>query len=60
MPCDISDVGQIKAAVKKVTEAYGRIDILVNNAFDPTVPFSSIVDLSVEQLQRNFEVGPIA
>ncbi|CAH2404090.1 SDR family NAD(P)-dependent oxidoreductase [Mesorhizobium escarrei] len=40
--------------------AYGGVDVLVNNAFDPSAPFSSIIELSVEQLQRNFEVGPIA
>jgi 3-oxoacyl-[acyl-carrier protein] reductase len=39
---------------------FGGIDILVNNAFDPSAPFSSIIDLSLEQLQRNFEMGPIA
>ncbi|SCK14328.1 SDR family NAD(P)-dependent oxidoreductase [Vogesella sp. LIG4] len=60
VPCDISNADQVKAAVDKVVAAYGGIDILVNNAFDPTVPFSSIIDLSVEKLQRNFEVGPIA
>jgi len=60
VPCDISDPRQIKAAVDKVAAAYGGIDILVNNAFDPSVPFSSVLDLSVEQLQRNFDVGPIA
>ncbi|GGF18958.1 3-oxoacyl-ACP reductase [Aliidongia dinghuensis] len=58
--CDIGDADQIRAAVDKVATAYGGIDILVNNAFDPSAPFSSIIDLSVEQLQRNFEMGPIA
>jgi 3-oxoacyl-[acyl-carrier protein] reductase len=43
-----------------VVASYGGIDILVNNAFDPAAPFSSIIDLSVDQLQRNLEVGPIA
>lgn len=60
VPCDIGNADQIKAAVDKVVATFGDIDILVNNAFDPTAPFSSIIDLSVEQLQRNFEVGPIA
>ena len=60
VPCDVSDAEQIKAAVDKVVEAYGGIAILVNNAFDPSAPSSSIIDLSVEQLQRNFEMGPIA
>lgn len=60
VPCDISDANQIGMAVDRVVETYGGIDILVNNAFDPSAPFSSIIDLSVEQLQRNFELGPIA
>jgi 3-oxoacyl-[acyl-carrier protein] reductase len=59
VPGDISNADQIKTAVDTVVAAYGGIDILVNNAFDPSAPFSSILDLSVEQLQRNFEVGPI-
>ncbi|MBV4462940.1 SDR family oxidoreductase [Pseudomonas sp. SWRI79] len=58
--CDIADPDQIKAAVEKVVGVYGRIDILVNNAFDPSVVFSSVLDLSTEQLQRNLEMGPIA
>lgn len=58
--CDIADPEQIKKSVEKVISTYGKIDILVNNAFDPTAVMSSIVDLSVEQLQRNFEMGPIA
>ncbi|MHC8354135.1 SDR family NAD(P)-dependent oxidoreductase [Pseudomonas sp. LB3P81] len=58
--CDISDLDQINAAVEKVVVEYGRIDILVNNAFDPSVVFSSVLDLSTEKLQRNLEMGPIA
>lgn len=58
--CDISDADQIKAAVDKVATTWGGIDILVNNAFDSSSVSSSILDLSVGQLQRNFEMGPIA
>lgn len=58
--CDIADPGQVQAAVDQVASAYGRIDILVNNAFDPSAVFSSVLELPVEQLQRNFEMGPIA
>ncbi|MCP1445133.1 NAD(P)-dependent dehydrogenase (short-subunit alcohol dehydrogenase family) [Pseudomonas sp. GGS8] len=58
--CDIADPDQINAAVAKVVAAYGRIDILVNNAFDPSVVLSSVMDLTAEQLQRNFAMGPIA
>lgn len=57
---DLSQPEQIKDAVAKVADHYGAIDILVNNAFDPSVVFSSVIDLSVEQLQRNFDIGPIA
>ncbi len=58
--CDIADPVQIKASVDRVAAEYGGIDILVNNAFDPSAVTSSILELSVEQLQRNFEMGPIA
>ncbi|WP_263287340.1 SDR family NAD(P)-dependent oxidoreductase [Pseudomonas sp. GL-B-16] len=58
--CDIADPDQIKSAVEKVVAEYGRIDILVNNAFDPSAVFSSVLELSAEQLQRNLEMGPIA
>ena len=60
VPADVSDADQIKAAIDKVAATWGGIDILVNNAFDPSVVQSSVLDLSVEQLQRNFDVGPIA
>jgi 3-oxoacyl-[acyl-carrier protein] reductase len=57
---DVSDADQIKAAIDTVAATWGGIDILVNNAFDSSVVQSSVIDLSVEQLQRNFDTGPIA
>jgi NAD(P)-dependent dehydrogenase (short-subunit alcohol dehydrogenase family) len=32
IPCDVSDAKQVKAAVRRVTDEFGRIDALVNNA----------------------------
>jgi NAD(P)-dependent dehydrogenase (short-subunit alcohol dehydrogenase family) len=58
--CDVADAGQITAAVAAVVEAFGGVDILVNNAFDPAAVMSSVAELTVEQLQRNFDTGPIA
>ncbi|CUX70089.1 MULTISPECIES: SDR family NAD(P)-dependent oxidoreductase [Agrobacterium] len=60
LPADLGNADDIKAAVDKVVETYGGLDILVNNAFDSTVAYASVLDLTAEQLQRNFEIGPIA
>ena len=32
LPCNITDVNQVKAAVEKTVETFGKIDILVNSA----------------------------
>lgn len=58
--CDVSDAAQIEATVRRVVDTYGRIDILVNNAFDPSVVSSSVLNISTDILQRNLEMGPIA
>jgi NAD(P)-dependent dehydrogenase (short-subunit alcohol dehydrogenase family) len=58
--CDVGDEQQIKSAVAKTVQAFGAIDIVVNNAFDVASAFSSVLDLSVDQLQRQLLTGPIA
>ncbi|MCD5971834.1 SDR family oxidoreductase [Pseudomonas sp. CDFA 550] len=58
--CDLRNAEDVQAAVDKVIQTWGGIDILVNNAFDPSSVFSPVIDLSVEQLQRNFDMGPVA
>lgn len=60
VPCDVSDEAQVRAAVTTVVDTFGRVDILVNNAFDPSVVFSPVAELSGAQLQRNLDMGPFA
>lgn len=60
LTCDVSDPDQINAAVATTLAELGALDILVNNAFDLATAQSSVMGLSVEQLQRQFDTGPIA
>lgn len=58
--CDIGDPQQISTSIENVVGSFGRIDVLVNNAFDSSSVASSVLDLSVEQLRRQFDMGPVA
>lgn len=60
LPCDVGDDARVQSAVAEVVRTYGGVDILVNNAFDPSVVHASIAELSLEKLQRNLDMGPIA
>jgi glucose 1-dehydrogenase len=52
---DIGDAAQIEQCVKTVTDKYGRIDVIVNDAAMMT--FTPIVDLSIEDWDKVMHVN---
>ncbi|MHA4852726.1 SDR family NAD(P)-dependent oxidoreductase [Rhodococcus sp. MSC1_016] len=56
--CDVSRRDDIVAAVERTVDAFGGVDILVNNANDcKPGPILSVVD---EEYERSFATGPLA
>lgn len=51
VPTDVTDEGSIKALFSAAKDAFGRLDLLFNNAGTGT-PSTSIEELTVEQWQR--------
>lgn len=50
--CDVSDQSQVSAAIDRVTEAFGAIDIVVNNAGAATL--APIEELSADAFDETF------
>jgi NAD(P)-dependent dehydrogenase (short-subunit alcohol dehydrogenase family) len=61
LAADLHDRHALRASVARVVEAWGGVDLLVNNAVD-TGPGSmvSIVDLTVAQLEAKLEANVVA
>jgi NAD(P)-dependent dehydrogenase (short-subunit alcohol dehydrogenase family) len=53
---DIGDESFCQSAVKQVVSAYGKLDILINNAAEQH-PQESIEQISTEQLERTFRTN---
>ena len=52
---DVTDAGAARAAVSAVTSAFGRLDVVVNNA--GTIKADSVEDLPEEEFRRQIEVN---
>ena len=57
--CDVFDLERIDAAVAETVAAFGTVDILVNNSWDQESALAPIMDITVEQLRRQLESGPM-
>ncbi|MBM4276738.1 MAG: SDR family NAD(P)-dependent oxidoreductase [Deltaproteobacteria bacterium] len=55
IPCDVMDEASIAAAVRRMTEAWGRIDVAVANAGYSVI--GRIEDLNLEYWKRQFDVN---
>lgn len=53
--CDVSVEAQVVAAVQKVANTWGKIDILINNA--GTIQVTPTVDLKLEDWERVFDIS---
>ncbi|MEU6185857.1 SDR family oxidoreductase [Nocardia sp. NPDC047038] len=58
LPCDVSDRGQVDAAVAATVEKFGRLDILVNAAMTQRlVPFEMSTEQDLDDAYRSSVLG---
>lgn len=55
---DVADTAAIPDVVERVAATFGRLDILVNNAYDGA--YGPLLDLDDAAFRRGFESGPFA
>ncbi|MCH7958758.1 MAG: glucose 1-dehydrogenase [Candidatus Hydrogenedentes bacterium] len=54
--CDVSKEEEVRAAVKGAVDAYGTLDVAINNA-GVTHPISRLADLPVSEVDRQYAVN---
>lgn len=58
LQCDISDLDTLDALVENANAAFGRIDILVNNAVSTAI--APLLKVPLDAFQKSLRVGPVA
>ncbi|MFW6695724.1 SDR family NAD(P)-dependent oxidoreductase [Streptomyces sp. MAR4 CNX-425] len=56
-PGDVSDAAQVDACVARTADAFGRLDVLVNNAAAPLAGRGPLLDLDPADWDRSFAVN---
>jgi NAD(P)-dependent dehydrogenase (short-subunit alcohol dehydrogenase family) len=54
--CDIADSEAVRAMIQKFMDAFGRLDIAVNNA-GISIPIKGILDVSAEEWKRQMDIN---
>lgn len=54
--CDISNADEVKAMIRKFMDAFGRLDIAVNNA-GISIPIKGILDVSPEEWKKQMDIN---